>query len=162
MKKVLKFILISVLFIGVLYGLFAALNMYTGWYGREVWKYRMGTSYINDSKKRNVYVRKLNYKIVDSANLKGFQFNPYIEKAFRYGHNSMEETRVDNYTKYAYNLSYERNKKDSIVLNIFPNDKAKLDSSNVVWGYLRQPYLKDTVRIEIEGVGKQKGVIKIW
>jgi len=162
MKNILKFILISVLSIGILYGLYAALNLYTGWYGREVWKYRVGTSSINESKKRNVYVNKLNYKIVDSANLNGFYFKPYIEKGFRYGYHSMKKTKVDTYTKYPYNLGYERNKKDSIVLNIFPEDRVKIDSSDVNWGYLKQPYLKDTIRIGIEGMQNQKGIIKIW
>ena len=99
---------------------------------------------------------------MDSANLKGFYFKPYIEKVFRYGYHSMEDTRIDTYTKYPYNLSYERNKKDSVILNIFPEDKEKLDSSDAVWGYLKQPYLKDTIRIEIEGAAKQKGIIKVW
>lgn len=122
----------------------------------------MGTSDIQSSKQRRVFVKELEYKIIDSANLKGFHFKPYIEKGFRYGHHSMEETRVERYSRYPYNLSYERNKSDSIVLNIFPEDKEKLDSSDVIWGYLKQPYLRDTIRIEIEGGGKQKGTIKIW
>lgn len=160
-KGIIIFIGIVVLCI-FLYYAFGVFSSSVGWYGYQKWKYRGGTTAIKEAKQRKVFVKELNYKIVDSSNLKGFHFKPYIEKGFRYGYHSMEETRIDTYTKYPYNLSYERNKKDSIVLNIFPEDKKKLDSSDVFWVYLKQPYLKDTIRIEIEGAGNQKGIIKIW
>ncbi|GAA5098788.1 hypothetical protein GCM10023210_35340 [Chryseobacterium ginsengisoli] len=162
MKKVV-FILTGIIILSIfLYYAFGFFSSCVGWYGYQKWKYRGGTTTIGESKQRKVFVKELNCKIVDSANLKGFYFKPYIEKGFKYGYHSMEDTRIDNFSHYPYNLSYERNIKDSIVLNIFPEDKKKLDSSDVVWGYLRQPYLKDTIRIEIEGMGKQKGIIKIW
>ena len=162
MKRVI-FILTGIIILCVFfYYAFGIFSSSVGWYGYQKWKYRGGTTTIKESKQRKVFVKELNYKIVDSANLKGFYFKPYIEKGFRYGYHSMEDTRIDTYTRYPYNLSYERNKKDSVVLNIFPEDKEKLDSSDAVWGYLKQPYLKDTIRIEIEGAGKQKGIIKVW
>jgi len=162
MKKGI-FIFIGIIILGVfLYYAFGIFSSSVGWYGYQKWKYRVHTSTIEKSKERKVFVKELNYEIVDSANLKGFHFKPYIEKGFRYGYHSMEDTRIDNFSHYPYNLNYERNIKDSIVLNIFPEDKKKLDSSDVVWGYLKQPSLQDTIRIEIEGMGKQKGTIKIW
>jgi len=162
MKKGIIIFISIVTLCTFLYYAFGVFSSSVGWYGYQKWKYRMLTSDMEKAKQRKVFVKELNYKIVDSANLKGFYFKPYIEKGFKYGYHSMEDTRIDTYTKYPYNLSYERNKKDSIVLNIFPEDKKKLDSSDVFWGYLKQPYLKDTIRIEIEGMGKQKGIIKIW
>lgn len=154
---------IGIIILGVfLYYAFGIISSSVGWYGYQKWKYRGGTTTIKESKQRKVFVKELNCKIVDSDNLKGFYFKPYIEKGFRYGYHSMNDTRIDNYSKYSYNLSYERNKKDSISLDIFPEDKKKLDSSDVVWGYLKLPYLQDTIRIKIEGAGNQKGVIKIW
>lgn len=162
MKKVV-FIFIGIILLGVfLYYAFGVFSSAVGWYGYQKWKYRGGTTTIKESKQRKVFVKELNYKIVDSANLKGFYFKPYIEKGFRYGYHSMEDTRIDNFSYYPYNLSYERNIKDSIVLNIFPEDKKKLDSSDIVWGYLKKSSLQDTIRIEIEGMGKQKGIIKVW
>lgn len=154
-----------VIFIGIaifLYYAFGVFSSSVGWYGYRKWKYRIATTTLKESKQRKVFVRGLNYEIVDSANLKGFYFKPYIEKGFRYGYHSMEETRIDNFSNFPYNLSYERNIKNSIVLNIFPEDKKKLDSSDVNWGYLKNPYLQDTIRIKIEGATNQKGVIKIW
>ncbi|WP_139785400.1 hypothetical protein [Chryseobacterium phocaeense] len=162
MKKILFVIMGIITCVVIIYYAFGIFSSSVGWYGYKKWRYRVGTDVISESKQRKVFVKELNYKIIDSANLKGFYFKPYIEKGFRYGYQSMEDTRIDKYSHCSYNLSYERNMKDSIVLNIFPEDKKKLDSSDIVWGYLKQPYLKDTIRIEIEGMGKQKGIIKIW
>ncbi|MEG0928955.1 hypothetical protein [Chryseobacterium sp.] len=162
MKKSIITFTAIITFCTLLYYAFGIFSSSVGWYGYQKWKYRGGTNTISESKQRKVFVKELNYKIVDSTNLKSFYFKPYIEKGFRYGYHSMEETRIDTYTKYPYNLSYERNKKDSIVLNIFSEDKKKLDSSDVVWGYLKQSYLKDTIRIKIEGMENQKGIIKVW
>jgi hypothetical protein len=162
MKKRLLIFISIIISIVILYYSYGVFSSFVGWYGYQKWKYRSRTTTIKESKQRKVFVKELNYKIIDSANLKGFYFKPYIERGFRYGYHSMEDTRIDIYTKYPYNLSYERNKRDSIVLNIFPEDKEKLDSSNVFWGYLGQPYLRDTISIEIQGMGKQKGIIKIW
>lgn len=154
---------LKVIVIGILlYYALGYFSSFVGWYGYQKWKYRIGTGKIADSKQRKVFVKELNYTIVDSANLKGFYFKPYIEKGFRYGYHSMDETRIDHFTDYSYNLTYDRNKEDAITLDIYEEDKKKLDSSDVVWGYLKNPYLKDTIRIKIEGSGKQKGTIKIW
>lgn len=162
MKKGILIFIGIIISSAILYYAYGVFSSSVGWYGYQKWKYRGGTTTIKESKQRKVFMKELNYKIVDSANLKGFYFKPYIEKGFRYGYHSMEDTRIDSFSQYPYNLSYERNIKDSIVLNIFPEDKKKIDSSDVVWGYLKQPYLKDTIRIKIEGAGKQKGIIKIW
>ncbi|CAA7393713.1 hypothetical protein [Chryseobacterium fistulae] len=158
----------TIIFIGIvvlcifLYYAFGVFSSSVGWYGYQKWKYRGGTTTIKEAKQRKVFVKELEYKIVDSANLNGFYFKPYIEKGFKYGYHSMEDTRIDNFSNYPYNLSYERNKNDSISLDIFSDDKKKLDSCDVVWGYLKQPYLQDTIRIKINGAGNQKGIIKIW
>lgn len=162
MKKRAFIFIGIVLFSIFLYYTIGIFSSSVGWYGYQKWKYRISTDVISESKQRNIFVKDLNYKIVDSANLKGFYFKPYIEKGFKYGYHSMEDTRVDSLSDYPYNLSYERNEKKSIVLNIFPEDKKKMDSSNATWGYLKQPYLKDTIRIRIEGSSNQKGIIKIW
>lgn len=162
MKKSIIIFIGIIIFCTLLYYVFGLFSSSVGWYGYQKWKDRRGTSTIEKSKQRKVLIKQLNYKIIDSANLKGFYFKPYIEKGFRYGYHSMEDTRIDNFSHYPYNLSYERNKIDSISLDIFPDDKKKLDSSGIVWGYLKQPYLKDTIRIRIDGAGNQKGIIKIW
>lgn len=149
----------------LLFLLFSLLNMYAGWYARKPWKYRGGTSEISESKKRYVFVGKLNYKIVDSQNLKDFKFSPYFEKGFKYGFHTSEETNPLKFSKYPYNLCFDRNKKDSIYLDI--QNKEEADSSDVVWTYYSKPKLKDTLIIIIDGAknkkGKEiKGTIKVW
>lgn len=139
--------------------------MYAGWYGREPWKYRVGTSQIKESKKRGVFVRELHYKIKDSQNLSNFKFIPYFEKGFKYGFHTIEETNLLKFSNYPYNLGFDRNKEDSIYLDIQNIENA--DSANAVWTYYREPKLKDTLTVIIDGVKNRKGfeikgIIKIW
>lgn len=167
MKKKIM-ILLSIIFLGIIfYYFFGVVSSSIGWYGYGKWKYRVGTTSILESKKRNVFVKELNYKIIDSSNLKNFYFKPYIEKGFKYGFNSSKETRIINSSTYPYNISYERNLNDSIAIYYKKGDEKKLDSLNGVWGYLKQPYIKDTLTLELNGAndikGKpKKGIIKIW
>nr|WP_315029310.1 hypothetical protein [uncultured Chryseobacterium sp.] len=162
MKRGIKLVISTVAICIFFYYALGYFSSFVGWYGYQKWKYRRRTDSIETSKERKIFVKELQYKIVDSTNLKGFYFKPYIEKGFRYGYHSMEETKIDRFTQYPYNLSYERNKRDLITLDIYEEDKEKLDSSDIVWGYLKTPYLRDTIRIKIEGPGRQKGTIKIW
>ena len=149
----------------MLFLLYTLLNVYVGWYGRKPWKFRVGTSQIEESKKRGVFVRELNYKIIDSQNLNNFKFIPYFEKGFKYGFHTSKKTNLLKFSKYPYNLGFDRNKKDSIYLDI--QNKENADSSNSVWTYYREPKLQDTFTIIIDGSKNKKGVeikgtIKIW
>ena len=151
--------IIALIFCG--YYLLIFVSNYVGWYGYRKWEYRIHSNSISDSKKRKVFVEKLEYKIVDSSNLKNFYFQPYIEKGFRYGKKSKKETVIDDYTQYPYNLCYEYGMKDSVVIYIKEEYKYKLDSTDAVWGYLKNPYLQDTIYMEINSKN-HKGIIKIW
>lgn len=167
MKKIFFSIISFVIFLFIGYYILIFISNEIGWYGYRYWENRGGTTTIQDSKERKVFVKTLNFKIIDSSNLKGFHFLPYIEKGFKYGKHSIDETVIKNHSNYPYNLSYERNKNDSIALDIFPEDRKKLDSSDVNWGFLKKPYLNDTIRIQIVGAKdskgrKKSGIIKIW
>ena len=156
------FLFISIFIFGViLYFAFGLFSSSVGWYGYQKWKYRHRTSTIEKSKQRKVFVKELNYKIVDSANLKGFYFKPYIEKGFRYGYHSMDETRIDNFTKYPYNLSYERGLRDSVAIYLKDGYEKNVDSMDAVWMYFKSPTLTDTVYLEINSKN-HKGTIKVW
>lgn len=161
MKNIIKFALISVLSIVTLYVLYVVLNLYTGWYGYEYWKYRSGTITIADSKKRKVFVKNLNYKITDSSNLKGFYFRPYIEKGFKYGIDGEDKTFLLKNSEYPYNLCYERGLRDSVAIYIKKGYENNIDSMDAVWGYLKKPNLRDTVYLEISSK-HHKGTIKVW
>lgn len=137
------------------------INNAIGWYGYGYWKYRISTSIVQESKKRGVFVKNLNYKIIDSTNLKDFYFSPYIEKGFKVGKNNENETHILTNSNFPYNLCYERGLKDSVAIYILEDDINKIDSTNEVWGYLKQPFLKDTIRLRINSKN-HKGIIKIW
>lgn len=162
----LKSILIFLFLIGIgLFFFFTIINNYFGWYGYKKWENRNGTNSIAESKKRGIFLKELNYKIVESQNLHDFEFKPYFEKGFKYGVHSSEETNPVKFSKYPINLSFERNKNDSIALNIINKEKA--DSSDIVWTFFEKPKLKDTIFIQIDGSknknGKMiSGKIKIW
>ncbi|MGN7757505.1 hypothetical protein ACTJIV_08500 [Chryseobacterium sp. 22532] len=163
MKKGFKYLIIgtiSILFFVYIFLPFA--SNYIGWYGYSKWKYRHGTDNIQMSKNRNIFIKQLNYKIIDSAGFKNFRFTPYLEKGFKYGKHFSEDTRIIQNSSYPYNICYERNLKDSIVLRFTEDSVKKLDSSDVVWGYSKTPYLKDTLMLIIEGPREHAGLIKIW
>ncbi len=174
MKNILKFIIISVLSLSALYGLYVALNLYFGWYGYGYWKNRLHSLDINESKKRNVFVRELNYKFVESAVIEDFYIRPYIEKGYKCGINDENETHIIKNSKYPYNLNLEwknnpytmqdkTKMENSISVFISKDDLKKIDSSDAVWGYLSKPYLRDTIRIEYSDYNNNhKGTIKVW
>lgn len=154
-------IFVAIFIAVIVYFTFGYFSSFVGWYGYEKWKYRIKTDKINNSKERKVFIKELNYRIIDSNNLKGFYFKPYIERAFRYGYHSKNEIRIDEFTKFPYNLCYEYGLKDSVAIYIKEEDKKKLDSIDEVWGYLSTPYLKDTINFEINSKN-HSGIIKVW
>jgi hypothetical protein len=164
-RKVLNILLYLVVVPISLFLLFWAMNAYGGWYGYQKWKYRGGTSSISESKKRRVFVKTLNYKIIESENLHDFKFTPYLERGFKVGLHTSEETNIVRKSQFPFNLSYDRNKNDSIALNILNMEKA--DSSDVVWSYFKNAKLNDTIIIEIDGARNKSGKfisgkIKVW
>jgi hypothetical protein len=163
MKKGFKYLIIGTVSVLLFVYIFLPYaSSYIGWYGYSKWKYRHRTDSIQTSKNRNVFVKQLNYEIVGSAGYKNFRFTPYLEKGFKYSKHSSEDTRIIHNSSYPYNICYERNLNDSIVLRFNEDSVKKLDSSDVVWGYSKTPYLKDTLMLIIEGQQKHTGLIKIW
>lgn len=157
----MKKLIYLVLFFLVLYFLNGLFSRIIGWYGYRKWEYRVGTTTIAESKERKVFVKELSYKIVDSNNLKGFYFKPYIEKGFKYSTHSMDETNPLKYSKYPYNLCYERGLKDSVAIYLKKGYEDRVDSMDAVWGYFKSPNLRDTVYLEINSKNS-KGIIKVW
>ncbi len=130
-------------------------------YGEQNWIFRKMSYSVVESVERRVFVRKLDYK-VDSFSGPEFFFEAFIEKAFTYGHESVKETILMEGTEFPYSLSF--NSRPTPVLGIFikRDQLSKFDSSNSVWGYLKRPYLADTILLEIRGEGIKSGIIKVW
>ncbi|KFF25294.1 hypothetical protein [Chryseobacterium vrystaatense] len=163
MKKsiVTIFFLLVVIFVLSMM-VFPYISNFVGWNGYQVWKNRSKTESIKESKRRKVFVRELNYKIIDSGDSKGFYFKPYLERGYKVSNKSINDTRIIKDTRYPYNISFDRNLKNGIAIYYKKEDEKKLDSFDGYWGYLKQPYIKDTLHLKIDGENNYHGIIKIW
>lgn len=103
----------------------------------------------------------MNYRI-DSFSGILTDFKPFIEKGFKWGYHSSKETVPLETTNYPYQLSFNSRPRQEITITIREDQLEKFDSSNAVWGYLKQPVLPDTVILEIRGENIQSGIIKVW
>lgn len=161
MIRIVKYVIIvaALLVIGIF--LLGYLSSFVGWYGYKKWRYRVLTSTIAESKNRNVFVRKLSYQILDFGDSLD-NFEAYIEKGFRFGYHSSEETRQITNSRYPYQLSFTAHPRQNISINIIQDNLTKFDSSNSSWGFLKDSVLKDTIELEIHEQGVHPGKIKVW
>lgn len=134
------------------------LSSYIGWYGYKKWKYRKCSYSIEESIKRGVFVKKLNYQI-DSFYGTPFKFEPFIEKGFKWGYNTSNETVLIPDSKFPFQLSYNYRPNETITILMQDDQFKKFDSSG--W-CLRSPQLPDTVLLKIGGEGVKSGIIKVW
>lgn len=162
MKKIILIIIIfTILIIIFKTVIFPSISNYVGWYGYKVWENRSKTTSIEESKQRKTFVKQLNFQIIYSGDKK-FYFKPYLERGFKVSTKSMKDTRIITDTKYPYNISFDRNLEQSIAIYYKKEDEKKLDSFDGYWGYLKHPYLKDTLYLKIDGENNHSGIIKIW
>lgn len=161
MKKYKKLTFALVICIVGGYFILGYISSFVGWYGYKKWRYRVATQSVSESQRRNVFVKSLHYRVDNfSGNLPDFQ--PYIEKGFKYGRHSSEETKELEKTNFPYQLSFNYRPTENITVFIRKTELEKFDSSNKSWGYLKEPMLNDTVTLEIHGEGISSGVIKVW
>ncbi len=163
MKRKDAFLVIFSVVVVFVAGLLALgyLNSYFGWYGYEKWKYRVSTSSIQDSKRRGIFVKELNFEI-DSFPGKIENFHAYIEKGFHYGHESEEQTTPLIGSNYPYQLSLNFHATSKLGIYLPVTELNKFDSFNVNRGYLKFPKLKDTIKFYLDGENVNSGIIKVW
>jgi len=161
MKRILKYLLAGTLLTIVAFLLLGYISSFIGWYGYKKWQYRVGSQSVQESKKRNVFVKELNFKIDSFSGSLG-NFQPFIEKGFKYGYHSSEDTRNLENTQYLYQLSFNYRPTDSIAVSIRKDQLEKFDSADYCWGFLKKPYLSDTIILEIRGENVKSGIIKVW
>ncbi len=137
------------------------LTSYFGWYGYEKWKTRKGTNLIEESKNRGVFVKLLNYRVENFSDSLIF-FKPYIERGFKYGWHSSDVTIPLNESRYPYQLSFNSGPSSQLGIFIKKDQLGKFDSSDGVWGYLKKPFLPDTIVLEIRKDKNKKAIIKLW
>jgi hypothetical protein len=161
MKHKIILTLIAIIFIIISFYFFVGyISSYFGWYGYKKWEHRNGTTSIQESKKRGVFVRNLNYTVDFSDSL--YDFIPYIERGFKYGLHSSTITETITQTKYPYQLAFNNRPTDKITISIKKEDLLKFDSSNANWGYLKSDVLPDTIILTVNGYGMKSGIIKVW
>jgi hypothetical protein len=160
-RKTLKVIIFALLTIVAGYYILGYASSFVGWYGYQKWKYRVHTKSIADAKRRKVFVQALHYK-VDSFSGSLGDFAPYIEKGFKYGYHSSEDTRALTNTQFPYQLSFNYRPTKDITVTIRHEDLKKFDSANSSWGFLRKPALNDTIILQIRGKDIRTGTIKVW
>ncbi|MBX3252492.1 MAG: hypothetical protein KF862_00015 [Chitinophagaceae bacterium] len=160
-KMIGRYLAIIIFFAVAGYYLLGYISSYIGWYGYKKGTYRVSTLNINESKKRGVFVKELNFSI---HNFNGSleSFSPYIEKGFKYGRHSSQVTDSLKNSEYPYQLSFPYRPTPQITVTIKKEDLIKFDSSDNVWGYLKYPFLKDTIILEIRGENVRNGTIKVW
>ena len=163
MRQTAKWIGVILLIVVSGYYAFGYLSSYIGWYGYQKWRHRVGTNNIEESKRRGVFIKELHYRVEGySGDLAGF--TPYIERGFTYGRHSAKETVPLSGSNYPYQLSFSYMPSAKFGVLVQEQDLKKFDSSNAVWGYMRQPFLSDTVTLDVGGENIPKGtaVIKVW
>jgi hypothetical protein len=161
MRKEYMILIIGILILVLGYFLLGYISSYIGWYGYKKWRYRVATASIEESKKRRVFIKELHYE-VDSFQGTLKDFRPYIEKGFKYGRHTSEETVPLKNTNYLYQLSFNFPPTGEISLHIKKDQLEKFDSSDLVRGYLKSPNLSDTIIVNINAENNKTGIIRIW
>jgi hypothetical protein len=161
--KILKLtVVIGLVAVAIFYG-FGYINSYLGWYSHNHYKHRKGSTDIQESKKRGVFVKELNYEIVGYPDdLNGFK--PFIEKAFTWGYHSSEETVLWTNTKYPYRLMFNYRPTKEVTVFVSPEDVKKFDSTSGSWGFMKEPKVPDTIILTIggENIPRDSAFIKVW
>jgi hypothetical protein len=160
MKNINQYVVAISVIIAVLV-IFGYLNSYFGWYGYEKWKYRVSTISIQDSKRRGVFVKELQFKI-DSFPGRIENFHAYIEKGFHYGHESEEQTTPILGSQYPYQLSFNFSATSKLGIYTTKSELNKFDSADLVRGYLKFPNLKDTIKFYLNGDNVNSGIVRVW
>ena len=92
-----------ILILAILSLLILFLSSAIGWYGYSKWKYRRSSDgNKNESISRKVFIRDLEY----SSSVKLDTFNIYIEKGYKYGYHSYNETRLLKNDMFPYQICY--------------------------------------------------------
>ena len=146
---------------GLIFLALAFSSSFLGWYGYKKWQYRVGTPDMKKSKERGVFIKELHFEI-DSFAGKIDDFHAYIEKGFRCGQQSEDETVLLTNTNYPYQVSFGYKRGTNFGILLKPGQEKKFDSCNSTQVFLRYPNLRDTIIVDVFGVAKDEVTMKIW
>lgn len=161
MKPVIKYSIIVIVLAALLYLGFGYLSNMVGWYGYKKWKSRKASQSIKESKERGVFNKSLHFKV--EGPLDGLtDFEPFIEKGFKYGYHSSDETRDLGNSDYPYQISFNYRPDIRTTILIRQDQLIKFDSAGAVWGYLKEPVLRDTIILTVHRQYGNPSIIKVW
>jgi hypothetical protein len=161
MRGLYKVILVGIALAVAIYFILGYLSSYVGWEGYKKWEYRVATAEMQESKRRGVFVKELNFVVEHYPDtLKDFK--PYIERGFKYGRHSSEETTPLTGSGYRYQLSFNFKTSKNVGLLIMPDELKKFNSCDAATGYLASPRLKDTIIVNLVGEYGDSGIVKVW
>lgn len=146
-------IFIFCLVLCLLYGM---VNSFFGWWAYEKWKYRVASDSIEESKKWGVFLRELHYKVFTKDKSFNKKLAFYIERGFRFGKFSSEDTRpVELSEKKPYQVGYSVLNNDYIgeYHDIVPNESKGVLPMDF---WMNKPSISDTL---IFGLYKKTRVI---
>ena len=134
---------------------------YILWYAKKEWLPRRASKTIEESMRRGVFVKKLEF-VSDSS----FRFldhtEIFLEKGFRYKDMS-EETGALIGSQYPYQLVYPTVPEQDTRIILDPVNAGVFDSTSYFWGYLKEPHIRDTLFFRIKiGNEKKEYAIKAW
>ena len=160
LQKVFKILIV----IGISYFIILPfLNWFIGYHGYEKEKFRRNTwGDIHESKARKAFVKKLNLiPYITSDTINSDSLNIFIEKGYKYGFFSGEETNFElGKTNYPFQISQTERTNHNLVVYKFSSFK-KSDSigehGNI---YLRYPKIKDTLFMTVESWRLENGKAK--
>lgn len=158
MKSSIKIFLVILIISGIVFSMIDFLGDVA--YG-DKWKYRGGTDNMEESIKRGVFVKELHFKI-DSFSGPSFKFAVFIEKGYKYGRHTVNETIPISGSDFPFQLMFPYRPNNAITVRIRKDQLQKFDSSNASWGYLKKPQLNDTIILDIMGENIHSGLIKVW
>jgi len=161
MKKVFKYSIIVIVLAVFLYLGFGYLSSMVGWYGYKKWKYRAATQNIKESKQRGVFIKSLHFRVEGPMDGLTY-FEVFIEKGFKKGYHSSEETRNLDNSNYPYQLSFNYRPDIRTTILIREDQLIKFDSANTSWGYLKEPILHDTILLTVHRQYGNPSIIKVW
>jgi hypothetical protein len=157
LRRIFKIVVV----IGIAYFLILPfLNWFIGYHGYEKEKFRRNSwGDIQESKTRGVFVKKLNFiYLVKSDTVNVDSLNVFIEKGYKFGYFSANETNSKlEKTNFPFQISQTERTNHNLVVYNFTNLK-NLDSigeNGII--YLKNPTIKDTLFMTVEGFRLENG-----
>jgi len=171
--KYIKIIIYSITIGIVGYLLIVFINYYFGYYANHPWKRRIWSDNKNESLRRGVFVKDLECKSTISLDT----LEIYIERGYRTDVRGYEYTNFFENTNFPYQIRHIHSKYKNKQIKFYllnnnsvdsiENINNEFDYCRIMFGYLKEPKLKDTLYFKIkyaliEQDTSTLGYMKVW